>query len=268
MPKVRSSVKARKGAKKGWPSKTRSYAWRKGETRPTEALKGLKVSVTKPPTAHRFTRWGPTFNMINYDIGGGITGFKIVGDDTPASPLFLGTPAADGAGVSQWQIGGAFEFALPDVSAYTDFTSLFDQYSIEQVDIEFDDVHNTSIGGAGISSLPQICYVPDFDDSAIPGNARAVSEYQRAKVWTFRGDGKPLKVSVQPRVAVPIYNGISAPGYATGTAGMLYNVTTPTMPFYGMKLWFRNLTSGPTIAEGQTNIRFKVKYHLKFNDPK
>jgi len=272
MPRVRASVKQRVSKlRKGWPSKTRSYSWRKGSARPAETLTGMKAGVSKASTVHRFTRWGPKLAVTNYDYGGGVTEFQVLSDDGGTSiPLSVGNTTVDttAPGTGQYKFGGAMEFKLTDVPSTSDFTNLFDRYEIEQVDIEINNVHNSSTGTNGNTAMPVITYVPDFDDSAIPANASVISQYQRAKTWTFRGDGKPLKISLKPRVQVPVYQSGMTSAYSAGAAGTKVDLAYSAVPHYGLKLWLENCYSGTTPVVGQTNLTFKVKYHLKFLDPR
>lgn len=270
---VRVGPKSRKSAKKGWPSKTRSYPWRKGTSRPAEALMRVTRGVSKAATVHRFTRQGAGLTLQNYDAGGGVNGFRVITDDAgAATPLTIGSVGVDGASNFAWQMGGAFMFTLADVCNATDFTALFDHYEIEQVDIEFDCNHNVATNPTGQSSMPTINYVPDFDDSALPTIAKDISQYQRAKQWTFRGSGKPLKVSIKPRVAVPIYTESGPAAYGTGVSGMKLNLEAPQIPHYGMKFWLSGMSVDPTVTgldrTGQCSIRIKCTYHLRFLDPK
>lgn len=272
MPRVRGSVKTRAPKlRKGWPSKTRSYSWRKGSARPAETLTGMRAGVTKTSTVHRFTRWGAKMSVTNYDLGGGVTEFRVLADDGGVTvPLTIGNTAVDttSPGAQQYKFGGAMEWSLNDLPSNTDFTNLFDRYEIEQVDIEINDLHNSSTGTNGITAMPTITYVPDFDDSAVPANASIVSQYQRAKTWTFRGDGKPLKISIKPRVQVPVYRAGMTSAYSAGVSGTKVDLAYPDVPHYGLKMWFENCHSGTSPVVGQTNLTFKIKYHLKFLDPR
>lgn len=272
--KIRGSIKARGKGKKGWPSKTRTYSWRTGSARPAEALKGATVGVRKAANVHRFTRWTPQVNIVNYDVGGGVHGITLITDDTvPTQPLALTAMTPDGTGSSAgsqstFQYGGAVAFQLSDLPGVTDFTKLFDHYEIEQVDFEVNCLTNSYSGGALQTIAPTLTYVPDFDDDTLPSDASEISQYQRAKTWTFRSTSMPLKFSVKPRVAIPI-NAAGA-AYAAGPAGVSINMANAAVPHYGLKFWVRGAQSGVggSIQQGQHNLSWKMKYHLKFRDPK
>lgn len=271
---IRYGPKARtqQTKKKGWPSKTRSTPWRKGTTRPM-TLKGISSGVAKSPTTHRFTRWTPQIDVTSYDSGGGVVGFKIVSDDSgPTGPINIGNQQTDGGGALNYQIGGAAQFQLSDLPSVGDFTALFDHYAVEQVDFEINCLQNAAGATSNATSMPTITYVPDFDDATVPTGASVISAYQRAKTWTFKGSGNPLKFSIKPRVAIPVYNGMTS-AYAAGPDGANLNLAYTGVPHYGLKFWLRNLTVGQGGGTGgamlgQAHLTFKMKYHLKFLDPK
>jgi len=270
--KIRGSIKARSMKKrKGWPSKTRSYPWRSGSSRPAEALMGLRTGRSKPASVHRFTRWGGTYVMEVYDAGGGVAAVRIKSDGATASdPIEVGnlTTTSFTTGAS---FAGAMQFRLGDLPSVGDFTSLFDHYAIEQVDIEFDSLQNSAQVGAAttpVETIPSIVYCPDFDDATLPADAAELAEYQRAKTWTFRGSGKPLKISLKPRTALTVFRSGVTNAYSAGPEGNAVNVSYTDVPHYGLKFWVDNMPA-PTIgAATLAGIRFKVKYHLKFLDPK
>lgn len=277
MPPTRSGPKTWKGTKKGWPSKGRTYPWRKGTKRPvTMALTGMKAGVPRSPVTHRFSRWTNTYSLRNFDVGGGIAGFQFVSEGPEPIPIFIGAVSPGGsAGIAGvYSLAAAAQFSLIDLPNYTEFTSLFDKYSIEQVDFVIENAHNAGFAavtaGGATSLMPRITYCPDFDDAIPPSTAREINNYQRAKVWTFRGDGSPLKFSIKPRVATKIYRDAVADAFGTGAEGTKLDNLTPDVPHYGLKMWLENLISSslpdPVVA-GQTLLTFKMRYHMVFNDP-
>lgn len=268
MPKVRGSVKSRRtGGKKGWPSKTRSFPWRKGSARPAMALSGMKRGVSSAASVHRFTRWASTTEVDVYDVGGGAITSRVTNEDAgTTTAIVVGGPTVNGPGgaASGYQLGGAISFQLNNVPAYTDFTGLFNHYTIEQVDIEVDCLSNS----AGLSSgqvMPTITYVPDFDDASVPTTGASISEYQRAKTWTFRGSGHPLKFSIKPRTAITVFRSAVTSAYAAGAEGTSLNLGYVDVPHYGIKFWLDNMQAS---SGAGVQLRFKMKYHLKFQDPK
>lgn len=273
MPK-RTSVKTYKPrTKKGWPSKTRTYPWRAGGPRPAVlALGGIKAGLTNPSSVHRFTRWSSTMVLDLAPPVAGVYAPRVSNQDAllgTTYPFTLSSASGpnlpSGTG-ENW--GGSIKFQLSDLPKYTDFTSLFDHYTIEQVDIEMDLIQNSANlnhGGVG-GTMPSITYVPDFDDNNVPADGSALSQYQRSRTFTFRGSGKPLKFSIKPRVATTVYRTAITSAYAAGAENTPLNLTYTDVPHYGVKFWFDNW---PVSADGTigAQLRVRMRYHLKLQDP-
>lgn len=238
-------------------------------TKPAEGLKGIRVGVSKAPISHRFTRWAPTFLLETQSAGGGVYTVSATNQDGGGTTVPFTLSAATADVVNGAQFGAGVDWTLGDLPAKSDFTSLFDHYSIEQVDVEIDCLQNSAASGASgatvTSAMPSITYVPDFDDSAAPASANEINEYQRAKVWTFRGSGKPLKFSIKPRTALTVYQGITS-AYAAGPENVSLNLAYPDVPHYGLKFWVNNMEA--TGTNGADTLRVKMRYHLRFTDPK
>lgn len=272
MPKARGSVKSRRsGTKKGWPSKTRSYPWRTGSARPVLALSGVKAGRKTPTSIHRFTRWCSTINVGLTSLGGGVANVSaVVLDGGTTNPINVGALATT-FGSSNFSFGGTAQFSLGNVPSSTDFSTLFDHYTLEQVDVEIDCLQNTTAALPGtLVEMPSIMYVPDFDDAALPSSGSQINEYQRARTWTFRGDGKPLKFSIKPRTAIQVFRSAVTTAYAAGAEGTPLNIGYTDVPHYGFKFWVDNMALLPTVTSAFDSpvLRVKMKYHMKFQDPK
>lgn len=267
---------ARRGPK-SWTSKrtkpsyarpARSTAYRK-RVGAAAALSGMKPGVPKASSVHRFTRWGPQLTLVSYDAGGGIKAFQILNEDgATTTPISISSPFTDSTGDEMRALGGSAQWRLSDLPGVTDFTNLFDHYTIEQVDVEVNDTHNHSSSDSNQQSMPTITYTPDFDDTTVPTAASTIAEYQRAKTHTFRGDGKPLKFSIKPRVAQPVYRQSVTSAYMAGPENTRINTTYNDVSHFGLKFWMNQLAAYNTPDTGATRITFKMKYHLKFADPK
>lgn len=269
-PKQRSWTKKRKG----WPSKTRSYPWRKGSARPAEALKGMKVGVGRASNVHRFTRWAGTVILRSADVGGGVQQAISDVESGSTNPISVNNTTMEPLSGFGVQFGGAAQFTLADLPQYTEFTALYDHYAIEQVDVEMDCLANSAAASNdpavpyGQNKMPTITYVPDFDDAVVPSSGQDVNQYQRAKTWTFRGDGKPLKFSIKPRTAVTVYRSAVTAAYAPGRESQQLDASYTDIPHYGFKFWVNNMPEAVGGLSTPAPIRVKMRYHLKFLDPR
>lgn len=259
----RSGPKAWKPTGRVFKNSTRPK-YRKRPT--TEGMTKRVPGVPKASNVHRFTRSGCAINIVSTL---GSAGLLDVMTDVPgpAVPISLTSTTPTPTGVSNsYSFGGSCQWQLNDLVNNTEFSALFDQYTIEQVDVEISNLHNSATATDAAQTMPTIVFVPDFDDAGLPASAQALEEYQRSRQWTFRGDGGPLKFSIKPRMSTVLYQAFT-PAYAPGKEGQMLSMTNAGIPHYGFKFWVSDcyMSGG---ARGETNLRIKMKYHLKFANPK
>lgn len=267
MPKVRTSPKAYASRWRARTAAPRRKAPRRSGPR-AATTSGMRPGVSNAPYKHKFTRWGNTMDVVSYNALGASNIQVNVDSGGQTTPLTVGSWSLDTSGVNlSNQFGGAFQFQLEDLPSYQDFTALFDQYRIDQVDIEVSNVHNSSTGTDAQQQMPTIIWAPDFDDAQVPTLASRLSERQRAKQWTFRGSGVPLKFSIKPRIAQPAYRDALTSPYVVGPPAFL-NASYTDVPHFGVKFWMQNCyASAVPGGKGETHFRIKCKYHLSFKDP-
>lgn len=235
--------------------------------------------VVAAPSTHRFTRWVPQAALYTISNTGANPSISVVYDSTSSTaPISV----SGGSSLMQvnhaYQFGGSMRFRLGDLPGLSDFTNLFDYYRIEQVDVEISCLKNSAAGTSqpsgyqnGDNVMPTIMYAPDFDDDVIPVGASDLTERQKTKSWTFRGDGKPLKFSIQPRPTALVYkeDGTTI-GYMTGTAGNWVDCNNVSVPHYGVKFWLEDVwaNTNTTGTTADTQFKIKMKYHVSCKDPR
>jgi hypothetical protein len=119
---------------------------------------------------------------------------------------------------------GAISFQLNNLTGYTALTSLFDQYRIIGVHVQF-----TPSQSVYTSAAAPIYTVLDYDDSAATATT-ALSQYDTLKI-------APATVYFQrdlkPRAAVAMYSGTFASFGNTGS--MWIDSASPAVVYYGLK---------------------------------
>lgn len=229
------------------------------------------LRVASAPLKYPFTRWGSTNTVYTSSVLGLAPNVYTALDDASTTQIVSlgGASLMPGLGVNS-QFGASLRFMITDVSNSTEFSTLFDHYHIDQVDIEISYLKNMAAEGAtpsvqSTASMPTIMYCPDFDDNNVPANAAEMNQRSRTKQWTFRGDGQPLKFSIQPRQASLMFReGGTTIAYGVGGAVQPVDFSYTDIPFYGCKLWFQDVYATAN-ANGQTAdsaFRIKAKYHL------
>jgi hypothetical protein len=146
---------------------------------------------------------------------------------------------------------------------FTEFTSLFQQYCIEAVEIQvLFDSNTESLANSG-DSLPVMVVAVDYRDA----NSTTVStllQYENVRVIQLGNlrnqDGQVFML--KPRAQKLVYSGVSS-SYEVAPANSYYSTEYPSIPHYGIKLVY-----DPVIQSGASNIighiSFYVKYHLSF----
>jgi hypothetical protein len=155
--------------------------------------------------------------------------------------------------------------AVPGTS---DFSNLFDQFTIERVDVEIFFTNNTSSTASATVGMPLIWYVPDYnsyDSTALT----AIQQYPLVN-RQFMGEhgGGILKTSYRPRILRSVVN---AAGTATGTnAGQYGDQWIPTsngnVQFLALKIVYDPMGTSTNTNTGFIEVVHKI--HFAFKDPK
>jgi hypothetical protein len=141
---------------------------------------------------------------------------------------------------------------------YSDFTALYDRYRIEEVEVAI--MYGTNAyppGTQAVAQLPILNVVFDPSDNST-FSLSSIMQYQNlhtVQLGNLRNSNGYV-VKFKPRSL------ITAGGSAAAATEMnpWLSKDTPTVPHYGLKLFYDNAGSGINSIIGQCN--FYVKYHL------
>jgi hypothetical protein len=154
------------------------------------------------------------------------------------------------AGTAGVEVGLAFSFSLDQLPNYTDFTNLFDHYSIDRIDL---------VAVPGINTV-QITFCIDLDDAVAPTGIADLLERQNASVQVVGPFSyQQFRRSFIPRM--PMEGGTSA-GPQLAPVGTPVDTADPSVQYFGYKLWLRPPNPG-TVAP-YTGWQFIATYHLRF----
>ncbi len=154
---------------------------------------------------------------------------------------------AGAAGVPQ---GLALSFSLDSLPNFSDFTNLFDSYSIERVDI---------VLIPGVNSV-QVFAAPDYDDSVTPTGVADLLERQNCQVQVVGPNTyQQFRKSIVPRMPI---EGSTGPGPQLAPVGTRVDTADPSMQYHGYKFWF--VPSNPAIAAPFSGWQVVVTYHMCF----
>jgi hypothetical protein len=133
---------------------------------------------------------------------------------------------------------GAFSFSLADTPVPTDYTSLFDQYRIQQVMVEFLPAVLPFTASTTALDLPFMITAIDHDDStAAP--VTTLQQYGNAQVIANQTYHQR---TLTPRFSLSAYSGVFG-SFSLAPIGSWIDSASPSVLYYGLKWATSPLTS-------------------------
>jgi hypothetical protein len=153
------------------------------------------------------------------------------------------------AGTTGTAQGLGFGFSLDLLPNYTDFTSLFDTYSIDRIDM---------VAISGVNSA-QIYSAPDFDDDVAPTGVADMLERQNCTVQVVSPNSyQQWRRSIVPRMPI---EGASA-GPQLAPVGTQVDTADASVRYHGFKMWI--VPTNPSVASPFAGWSFVITYHMRF----
>lgn len=197
----------------------------------------------------RFRRLG--LDCVIYGTGGGGFSFynQATGLPTPwiaASGAIADVPTAPNV----YEFGAACQFALTNLIQFNEFTSLFNEYRIDKVELAFTMRNAPTFGqgnGGTPASIPQVYICSDSNDSTVPPSDLSVMARGDVQLHSL---SRPFVFTLYPKTAVMQYAGIATTGYAAPQRPMWLDVTSPSdgIAHYGAKMWWRNFADVSSVG--------------------
>lgn len=142
-------------------------------------------------------------------------------------------------------VGVATAFVLSNFPNISEYTSAFDQYRIEQLEVWLELVGNPS------ASLSTVVTAVDLDDATIPSGAPAIQDKQGALV----GSGAAMRYHRwRPRVAVAEYSGTFT-SYGNVPATWI-DCGSPNVQHYG----FKAASAAQTVGTFNLQVRAVISF--------
>lgn len=126
----------------------------------------------------------------------------------------------------------AYKFALSDLPSSSDFTSLFDQYRIVQVILEFVPVTQAFGPSTTATDLPSVHTVIDYDDDTAPATINTLRQFSTHQIVANQSYFKRV---LTPRCLNVTYQGVTA-AYALAPVGQWNDSNNPGIYYYGVKV--------------------------------
>jgi hypothetical protein len=148
-----------------------------------------------------------------------------------------------------------YPFALSDLPGYTEFTTLYDQYMIESVELVLIPsitqlMSNYPIVGSNIS-------VVDYDDSVALASVTAALQYETAQIHPLTDR---IVRRVEPRIALQANNANSGASAGQVSARSQYiDSANASVPHYGIKIYLdAEASSGSVYVTYTVYARFWI----------
>jgi hypothetical protein len=164
--------------------------------------------------------------------------------------------AYNNAGVGT-NAAAAYSFNLTQLPQYSDFTGLFDQYSITGVKLDFipfaDNISwEVASNGATIASPGgPLLLATDFDDASAPATANEMLSRQNVRIIPV---GRRTTMFLRPKLA-EVANSSTTVSRSPGWI----DCDTPNSPHYGVKAWM----SAPNVPNTNFNYQIYATFYLK-----
>lgn len=162
----------------------------------------------------------------------------------------------------------ATSHALTDCKQVSLYTTMYDAYKINSVNVEFEYLSNTaSVAGSGI--MPTFYMYWDQDDAATPGNLNTI--LAKAGVHKFHPTAMKSKYSFtyKPLILPATFVGLTGGGiqYAAIPAKSTWlNCTADSIPHVGLKCYVVDFAA-PGLSTVINAVRVNFKYNVSFRSP-
>lgn len=154
--------------------------------------------------------------------------------------------------------GDGVVFRLNDVTQFTEFTNLFDEYKITGVAYRWvitRDPSNASTA-ANAGRYPRVIWTHDHDSAQLPSAATDILQYAKSNEIWFTDNRQCSKwYYIKPAMAMLLYNGVTS-GYGSKW-GQWIDCNSPSLEHYGLRFWYDSLFTG-------VNLQLECKYYMRF----
>lgn len=162
---------------------------------------------------------------------------------------------------SPTDIGRAANFiSLSNVPDVTDFTNLFDQFTIDSLEVHFV-LPRAAISAGNSAIFPTLAFAYDPNDSTAPTTIGDVLSYDNVTVRQFSESNRQISFRIKPKMQQSL-----AAGAATSAVSLWCSTSTAsTTPWLGFKFWLVDYNSTSTAG---SVVTVYLKYHMRFRVPR
>lgn len=162
---------------------------------------------------------------------------------------------------------GATAFALNTLPNFAEFTSLFDQYRIKKVQMNFvwrsSGMSQIETGIHNLAGMPIMYSVIDNDDATVPTNIQEIQQYQNHRTTYFSSVKRVKRLSLAPRTLNTIYRTGATSAYALGKRNQWLDMSATDIPHYGLKWAIDVPQSGGAAVEATFDIIYTIFVQMR-----
>lgn len=228
--------------------------FRKRVTRPRKNMyrKGRKTRVLKTGKFNQgymyVRRKLPMCVIRTTALAGGFD----VQDDGVGTLVTLGTPSPSIGLPSGWyDLPFALSFAMNQVTNFTEFQALFDEYKISSANIKISP--NTTIAQSATSqNIPYLEWISDHDDAVAP-NIATFRERMGIHTKYFNATTNSTVMTCKPRPVTPVYS-FAGNSYQTPNRAPWIDCTNAAVTHYAIKGVIRHVYSPGIVSQSQITL--------------
>lgn len=157
-------------------------------------------------------------------------------------------------------------FTFTDVIQKTDFSNLFDQFSIRKVIVRIQPLMTSADENTGYFGYNALLhYAIDHNDYATTtadedgiDTIRQMASYKCVNI--LQNHGRSIKIVIKPHVAQAVYGGALTNGYSDRRSPWLDMDSSTDVEHYGLKMFFEMWN--PTAFEHTIRFKWEATYYL------
>lgn len=160
-----------------------------------------------------------------------------------------------------------YAFKLADIPNHTEFTQLFDQYSIRYIklyivhrgtNLSMIEASNTGVG------MPIMLITRDYDDNSAPASMDSLREYAKSKFFAFTPERRMFRMGITPAMQRSNYDSAVSTSYSPKFKQYI-DCNSPNTPHYAVKLGVQSPSplSGGTLGYN-VYLDIYATYYISF----
>nr|WPR18756.1 MAG: capsid protein [Skomarfal virus 55] len=176
-----------------------------------------------------------------------------------------------------YDVGFAGVFKLNDIQNFAAFTPMYDQYRINKITLELEDLTSPSyspgvsvggVPGASVQPLNSTVYLAvDYDDAAVPSVVANIQRRQGVRKLTANTGRNRMRITFKPSVIVGVEQSLATlNGAAINKKGMWLDCSNASVNHYGLKGWISDFLSTGQVSQ-LSCYRMTWSYNVSFRQP-